>query len=478
MIEFGASDDVGVAEAVADATAEYRSPLPRLTTRVFRDLAIWMTGLGLVMGVLFPFFVVALGVPARYAFTARFFVATTVAGLIVGAANHFLSRLVVGSRLRFMRAKMSTVELLLYQSSLADTDNPCTPEACAIRVDSDDELGDVLSSFNRLVAAQAASHQANDLASRFASILSSHIEVVPLTGEALAHIHEATGVQASALCIRSDGALATIASNGIVDPASLGQSELVGQAFRTLEVVELSLSDELLLDAGVVTFRPRQVFAFPLHIRRVPIGVLLLASTEIVPEPNRALVQRFMPGLAVALDNALSHERLQLVAAIDEVTGLRNRRSGLERLSDAVDRSVRTNEQLGVVLFDIDHFKNVNDTYGHQVGDEVLNAVAKAAQSVLRQGDTLMRYGGEEFLAVLPAAGGDDIRRLGERLRRVVESTAVQVGQLQVGVTISLGAASFPSEHATDLDDLIRHADSAMYESKESGRNKLTFVES
>ena len=154
--------------AIDDLGETYQPPLPRITTRVFRDLAIWMTGLGLLMGVVFPFFVVALGVPSSYALTPRFFVATTVAGLSVGAANHFLSRSVVGSRLRFMRTKMAKVETLLLESSSGNGDFECTPENCSIPVDSDDELGAVVSSFNNLVVAQASSHRTMTEAQRLA----------------------------------------------------------------------------------------------------------------------------------------------------------------------------------------------------------------------------------------------------------------------------------------------------------------------
>ena len=469
-----ASAGFGSQNAAPDT--EYRSPLPRLTRRVFRDLAIWMTGLGLLMGVAFPFFVVALGVPSRYALTPSFFIATTLAGLSVGAANHYLSSSVVGSRLRFMRSKMSTVEEILRQSAFSDATDDCTPEKCSILVDSDDELGEVLSSFNRLVAAQAASRRSTTLASRFASILSSHIELTPLIDESLAELEAAGEFSASALCIVRDGELTTIASNGIVDATALATGDLVTRAHRTLEVIEKDLPDELLLDAGVVTFRPRYVIAIPLHIRLVRIGVVVLASTKSVRTENDQLIRQMLPSFAVALNNALSHERLQRVAAIDAMTGLYNRRFGLERLSQEVSRSVRSNEPLGVVLFDIDHFKAVNDTYGHQPGDEVLKAIATSAKSVLREGDTLMRYGGEEFLAVLPGAGEADVRGLGERIRRVIEATVVRFDQMEISVTVSLGAVAFPSANVTDLDDLIREADAAMYEAKKSGRNQLAFA--
>lgn len=454
----------------------YRSPLPRLTKRVFRDLAIWMTGLGLAMGVAFPLFAVALGVPNRYVLTLPFFVATIGAGLIVGAANHYLSRVVVGSRLRFMRSKMAKVEETLRQNTFSDATSECTPEKCKIVVDSDDELGAVVTSFNRLVEAQAASQRATQVARHFAAILSSHIELTPLVDAALNELQAAGRFSAAALCIVRDGELVTIASNGIVDPSELASGDLVSRSYRTLDAIELDLPDGIRLDGGVVEFRPRSVVAYPLHIRLVPIGVLVLASTMGTRADDDQLIRELLPNFAVALNNALSHERLQRVAAIDTLTGLYNRRFGLERLSQEFSRSVRSKEPLGAVLFDIDHFKAINDTYGHQTGDQVLKTVAKAVKDVLREGDTLMRYGGEEFLAVLPGAGEDDVRGLGERIRRIVESTVTTVDHVEVAVTISLGAVSFPSVNVTDLDDMIRQADAAMYDAKKAGRNRLTFV--
>jgi diguanylate cyclase (GGDEF)-like protein len=460
----------------ADAPA-FRNPLPRLTTRVFTDLAIWMIGLGLVMGIVFPFFVMAFGVPSTYVLTGGFFAATIGAGLVVGAANHLLSRIVVGSRLRLMGSKMSKVEATLRDATASDDTDACTPEKCSIVVDSDDEIGDAAASFNHLVEALAESQRATRLASRFATTLASHIELTPLVEAALGVLHEAGAHAASALCIVRDGELVTIASNGIAEPAALAQSELVGRSYRTLDTVRVDLPEDVRLDGGLVTFRPRSVVAYPLHIRLVPIGVVVLASTEPTGDQQDRFVQPLLPNFAVALNNALGHERLQRVAAIDPLTGLYNRRFGLERLSQEFSRSVRSKEPLGVVLFDIDHFKAVNDTYGHQAGDAVLQSLATNVKSVLREGDTLMRYGGEEFLAVLPGAGEIDVRSLGERIRRVVESSIAVASNVEIRVTVSLGAVSFPSADVTDLDDLIRKADGAMYDAKNSGRNRLTYVD-
>lgn len=458
-------------------SSDFHEPLPRLTKKVFTDLAIWMIGLGLVMGIVFPFFVMAFGVPSDYVLSGKFFSATIGAGLVVGATNQFLSRAVVGSRLRFMRSRMSKVEATLRDATMADDEQACTPDKCMITVDSDDELGDAAASFNLLVEALAESQRASRVAANFATTLASHIELTPLVEAALNVLHRAGDYSASAVCILRDGELVTVASSGIEEPDALGDSELVQQSYRTLDTVKVDLPSDIQLDGGIVQFRPRTVIAFPLHIRLVPIGVVVLASTAPIGDRQDQLIQQLLPNFAVALNNALSHERLQRVAAIDPLTGLYNRRFGLERLSQEFSRSVRSNEPLGVVLFDIDNFKSVNDTYGHQVGDNVLKSIAENVKAVLREGDTLMRYGGEEFLAVMPGAGEADLRTGGERMRRIVESSVVLESSTEVRVTISLGGVSFPSTDVADLDDLIRKADAAMYSAKKAGRNRMTLVD-
>lgn len=465
------------AVAVSADSSEFNEPLPRLTKKVFTDLAIWMTGLGLVMGIVFPFFVMAFGVPSTYVLSAKFFFATVGAGLVVGATNQFLSRAVVGSRLRFMRSKMAKVENLLREATMADDEDACTPEKCMITVDSDDELGNAAASFNRLVEALAESQRASRVAGDFATTLASHIETTPLVEAALNVLHNSGDYSASALCIVRDGELVTATSSGIAEPDALADSELLQRSYRTLETVYVDLPGDIQLDGGIVQFRPRAVVAFPLHIRLVPIGVVVLASTAPMSDRQNLLIQQLLPSFAVALNNALSHERLQRVAAIDPLTGLHNRRFGLERLSQEFSRSVRSNEPLAVALFDIDHFKAVNDTYGHQVGDNVLKLIAESVKGVLREGDTLMRYGGEEFLAVLPGAGEADLRTVGERMRRIVESSVIFESDAEVRVTISIGGVSFPRTDVTDLDDLIRKADDAMYSAKKAGRNRLTIVD-
>ena len=126
-------------------------------------------------------------------------------------------------------------------------------------------------------------------------------------------------------------------------------------------------------------------------------------------------------------------------------------------------------------MVDIDHFKAVNDTYGHLVGDRVLRAVAGACRRVVREGDVLVRYGGEEFLVLLPGAGRDDVVQIGERIRRAVSETTVEDGASRLSVTVSLGATTFRDAVETP-DALVALADRALYEAKDGGRDRLVLA--
>jgi diguanylate cyclase (GGDEF)-like protein len=134
---------------------------------------------------------------------------------------------------------------------------------------------------------------------------------------------------------------------------------------------------------------------------------------------------------------------------------------------------VRSEVPLGLIGFDLDHFKAVNDTYGHLAGDRVLRDASSAARLVIRDGDVLVRTGGEEFLVVLPGAGPDDVSAVAERIRRAVGAISVPSGDSLIGVTVSLGAASVPSTPADTPDDLVALVDEALYAAKAAGRDRL-----
>jgi two-component system, cell cycle response regulator len=169
-------------------------------------------------------------------------------------------------------------------------------------------------------------------------------------------------------------------------------------------------------------------------------------------------------------------EQLREMAHRDALTGLRNRAAVLGALNRELTRGRREGRPVGVVLADVDHFKRINDTFGHLAGDAVLRQAARCMQDVLRPYDTLGRYGGEEFLAVLPGCDVGATAGLAERLRQCVAEEPMGAEGALVPVTISLGAAAWVDAKAADADGLLRAADVALYQAKAGGRNRVTLA--
>ncbi len=170
-------------------------------------------------------------------------------------------------------------------------------------------------------------------------------------------------------------------------------------------------------------------------------------------------------------ESAFMERSLKTMNLMDSLTGIYNRRHMDKRLTEEFIRHKRYDRSMTLIMIDIDHFKNINDTYGHQFGDKVLKKISEVCSSRMRGGDILSRYGGEEFCSILPETDIKGARALAERLReKVAESPVLFDDGTPVHVTISLGIAELTGRTRT-TDDLVRHADTALYESKQNGRN-------
>lgn len=164
--------------------------------------------------------------------------------------------------------------------------------------------------------------------------------------------------------------------------------------------------------------------------------------------------------------------KLERDAIEDPLTGTYNRRYLDSKLVEEVARATRLNVPLSAVLIDLDHFKHVNDTYGHDVGDMVLRHVCKLIMASVRPNDTVIRYGGEEFVVIAPNCDTDDAARLGERMRQTIAESALSLPDGQdLAITASLGVSSLPSTGSGDA--MLRAADQALYSAKRGGRNRL-----
>jgi diguanylate cyclase (GGDEF)-like protein len=176
--------------------------------------------------------------------------------------------------------------------------------------------------------------------------------------------------------------------------------------------------------------------------------------------------------VAVSLANGLLYKKMETMATTDGLTGLTNHRAFQERFGELLDRAVRHGLRAAVLLCDVDHFKKVNDTYGHPVGDEVLRRVARVLQEVARKIDITARYGGEEFAVVLDNADIAQARGVAERIRQEVGKLVLESDKGPFKITMSLGVAAFPDD-GKDRAMLIEHADHALYHAKHSGRNRV-----
>ncbi len=155
----------------------------------------------------------------------------------------------------------------------------------------------------------------------------------------------------------------------------------------------------------------------------------------------------------------------------DPLTGLYNRRYLEEMLARELRRASRHDRPIGIIMADIDHFKEFNDQFGHAAADSVLKEVGKFLQMQIRGEDTICRYGGEEFVAVLVEASLDDTHRRADILRKGIEALNVQYGDISLdGITVSLGVSAFP-QHGRNAQTLIESADNALYQAKHAGRN-------
>ena len=169
-------------------------------------------------------------------------------------------------------------------------------------------------------------------------------------------------------------------------------------------------------------------------------------------------------------------EIAQRLASTDPLTGALNRRTFLEVAARELSRARRTDSPLSLVMLDLDHFKRVNDTYGHPVGDRVLQRFAEVVRSQLREEDILVRYGGEEFCVLLPGVPGPGAVALAGRIREAVEREAFLVDGIGIPVTTSAGVAARLEEGPTEADALLQRADEALYLAKHRGRNRVAAI--
>ncbi len=213
----------------------------------------------------------------------------------------------------------------------------------------------------------------------------------------------------------------------------------------------------------------------PLAVEGEILGCLSLNSDQ--PNAFDAQDLQFLSVIGYQMAATLKHfqrfSSIKNIAIYDTLTGLYNRRYFEERLEGEAQKSFYSGIPLSLVMVDIDHFKKVNDTFGHTEGDQILCKISSLLKNSVRRKDTVARYGGEEFILILPEAALEQSFVIAERIRQLVESTLFEVGRAEVNLTLSMGISNFPSHRVRSKEELIKMADQALYDAKRGGRNKV-----
>lgn len=444
----------------------------RLTKKVFYDLAIWMMGFGVLMGIIFPYFMILMGVSPEITLTLMFRTMCILAGLIVGIINIALAKSIVGKRVKTLTDRMCYVEKHI--SQVISSDNfDCTPENCYVRVDSEDELGESAKAFNSLVDTLSVSLQTEIAIRHYTEMLTSHLKIDDLASRALQQLISISGSNAGAILIDISGELQLLTSTGIKNPELLTCNHIIEDVLKFEKRSVTKLPNDIVLDGVVTQFKPKEVIVEPIKYKQIPLGVIVLSSVNEFSKDIHNSLDLFSQGLALALNNALTHDQVQKLAAIDPLTNIYNRRFGLIRLHEEYARAIRHHTSLGVMMIDVDGFKDINDTFGHSVGDKVIYHIANVIRSAIREGDIIMRYGGDEFMGVILGASTEDVNKIAEKIHRMVRDSVIKHGDQTIKTTLSIGIASYPEDDIENDQDLIEYADKALFIAKDMGKNRI-----
>ncbi len=250
-----------------------------------------------------------------------------------------------------------------------------------------------------------------------------------------------------------------------------------GAPIRVDNVYSFEQGDTIPVQHFGLPERVKSLLAVPVRMQGRVVGMLSAQSYQpyAYTEEDEQLLSTLANHAAIALENARLFARVREMAIRDELTGTFNRRYLFRRAAYELARSQRYGRPLGVIMLDVDHFKKINDTYGHAAGDQVLQSIVQLCQRHLRKADILGRYGGEEFVILLPETELEITRYVAERLRVQLEAQPIVTDVGQVAVTISVGVTGYlPSDET--LKSLFRRADVALYQAKNSGRNRVCLV--
>ena len=358
----------------------------------------------------------------------------------------------------------------------------------AVPAPADPELAELADAFNQMVA--RIREQQKELEERDAAFRSA----LNRLGDALTVTHDRAGIitavlETSALSVGATCGVfyAVVPAGSRLRAMSCYGCDIQGNELGAGEGVAgtAATQDEAVQwPGGVAELAPAEpnadtVVAIPLRRGNHAIGVLALygrGPDEAFSRDDVRLLQSLVRQAETAIENTFLYEEATRLSITDGLTGLWNRRLFDLRINEELQRAIRFQEPFGLLLVDLDHFKGVNDRYGHQAGDAVLVELARRLTDATREVDVVTRFGGEEFALILPKTPVPGTMRLASKVREVVADEPFAAGNALIPVTVSVGAAAYP-DHGLSGTDLLAAADGALYRAKANGRDRVEEAE-
>ena len=323
------------------------------------------------------------------------------------------------------------------------------------------QLGDLLSLIQELTSTVIRSESEGDLFARAAATL---FRCVPFDVIAAVMLEQHLD-----LFLSTRQGAESLANDELVAKIRATLETLIPVSFASTEIIVRAESHDLPAGEGSVEHSAAVLLQ---HERRAA-GLLFLARAEPFTDREQQILSIFAMQVSMLLDTVRARERILNLADTDDLTGIWNRRYFRRQLPQEIERARTFNVPLSLLLFDIDEFKHINDSFGHVVGDVVLSELCGSVREMLRPTDMIARYGGDEFVIILPHTDLDGARAVSDRiLTRVRALTIPADDDTAIRCSISIGLAQF--SHDDTADDLFRRADERLYSAKRTGKNRYT----
>jgi len=430
---------------------------------------------GLIMGAVFPFFsMLLLDVPAESVLTPKYFVGCILAGLLVGGVSSLLMELTVVKEILKFKNHVSYVSANIREykegsRSLEECAN------CYLEISSADALGEIQEGMNALTATIRSSFYKHELTDSYYQLLNYALDTQQLCDNTLRYFAEnLSKVVACELFIFGETGLQLKGSLFVYREIPPAYYKFLQDVVK-LQRVHVSDESTVLADTGHLTEMTKGHLVFPILDKREQLGALVLYVNDAMGGDDIRHVNRLLKQFQLAYGNARAYSQIKGLATYDGLTKVYNRQHGMQLANEEFEACRREHIPISVIMLDLDHFKQLNDSFGHPAGDMILQNVAALLDENTRGRDLVIRYGGEEFVVVMPQTGRRDAAMRIQAILQNLNGMKFSWNKLPIQISFSAGVASSEGPIIADysLESVLHQADGALYKAKQQGRNQV-----